>query len=133
MGGFHGLNMKKIGSKNHKKSASFSVSATFFLSPPWPMAATTLITGLSTTISTIKSHLTTSCGGSTTFLSSLPTNFFFFCFSLSLPFVPIQPPPFLSSASCCPPMLAEHRRHARCSSLLSLLLLPFLLHAVPQS
>jgi len=30
MDGFHGLNMKKIGSKNHKKSASFPVSAAFF-------------------------------------------------------------------------------------------------------
>ena len=126
MGGLHGLNMKKIGSKNQLPSRFLPPFFSLYRGH-WPPPPSSLVCPPPSPLRC----LTTSCGGSTTFLSSLPTDFFFFFFSLSLPFVRIQPLPFLSSASCRPPMLAGHRRHARWSSPLSFLLLPFILHAVP--
>jgi hypothetical protein len=63
----------------------------FLLSLSWPLATTTLVTGLSTTISTTRSCLTTSHGGCTTSLFSLQTFFLFFSLSLSRsPFHPQQ-------------------------------------------
>jgi len=104
-GGFDGLREEKIGSKNHQKSAfstqfSCNRSFLFFLSPPWPLATTTLITGLSTTSFTTRSHQPTTDNHREVF--PLPLQIFFFYSSsfflrhkqrTPLPFLPLAPSP----------------------------------------
>ena len=75
-GGFHALEKEKIERKVGRKPAfpaqfSYNRFSLFFLSPSWPSATTTLITGLPTIISTSKSHQNISRGGCTASLSPL--------------------------------------------------------------
>jgi len=96
------LREEKFGSKVSQKpafSAQFSCNRSFlfFLSPLWPSATTTLITGLSTISSTIGSHQPTTENNREPFslLSAAPpVFFFFFCF---LCHRPPTLPPFLAT------------------------------------
>jgi hypothetical protein len=71
MGGFHGLSMKKIGSKN-QFAPVFTATVNFllFLSSPWPLPTNIVTAGLTTILFTTSNRPTTSRSGCTNSLSS---------------------------------------------------------------